>query len=63
MTRIAVVRQLYGQNVERRPFSRFTADPSKRQANAEWAERARAWGDIHVDAYGHYQPDRKARAA
>lgn len=53
MTRTAIIRQLYAARVERQPFSRFTAVPAEQAANGAWRQRAAAWGDAHVDAYGN----------
>ena len=54
MTRMGVVLQLYSEMVERRPFSRFSKDPKEILANCNWIKRAEEWGNVHVDAWGHF---------
>ena len=51
-TRAGMVHYLYGEMVERRPFSRFTGIKSQQDANAVWVKLADAWGDEHIDEHG-----------
>jgi hypothetical protein len=59
MTRTGVVNQLYGEHVEPRPFSRFTANDDEIAANAEWRCRALSWGSTHVSKSGWFSATEK----
>jgi hypothetical protein len=53
MTRRGIIRLAYSNQVEARPFSRFTRVESEQKANEAWAERADSWGEKNFNEYGY----------
>lgn len=52
MTTTGLMRQLYSDYVEPRPYSRFTSEDNEQQANDDWALRAIDWAKRYMNEAG-----------